>query len=127
MGDKDRRDDAPDMTPRDAEAPGPIDPEHESGSWEQTLAGQEAEVDSPQSASQVQDDDDDSGQVKGQEVRRGIVRELGSDEGLYAAGLRSIGQSWPVLRSWRYPLRRSASQRADPNPPTYSRSSVRFV
>ena len=28
---------APDLSPSDAEAPGPITPEHESGSWEQTL------------------------------------------------------------------------------------------
>lgn len=28
--------------PKPAEAPGPIDPAHESGSWEQTLAEQEA-------------------------------------------------------------------------------------
>jgi hypothetical protein len=65
MGDKDRRDDAPDMTPRDAEAPGPIDPEHESGSWEQTLAAQESEVDKPQSASQVQTTTTTAGKSKG--------------------------------------------------------------
>lgn len=39
---KQRADDAPDLEPSDAEAPGPISPEHESGSWEQTLAEQEA-------------------------------------------------------------------------------------
>lgn len=32
---KDRDKDAPDLSPSDAEAPGPITPEHESGSWEQ--------------------------------------------------------------------------------------------
>lgn len=33
--------DAPDLSESDAEAPGPITPEHESGSWEQTLAERE--------------------------------------------------------------------------------------
>lgn len=37
--------DAPDMSPSDAEAPGPITPEHESGSWEQTLDEQDARAD----------------------------------------------------------------------------------
>lgn len=40
---KERRPDAPDLdTPSDADAPGPITPEHESGTWEQTEAEQEA-------------------------------------------------------------------------------------
>jgi hypothetical protein len=34
--------DDPDLQPSDADAPGPITPEHESGSWEQTLEEQEA-------------------------------------------------------------------------------------
>ena len=42
MADKERRADAPDLEESDAEAPGPITPEHESGSWEQTLKQQEA-------------------------------------------------------------------------------------
>jgi hypothetical protein len=33
---------SPEDAQSDAEAPGPITPEHESGSWEQTLAEQEA-------------------------------------------------------------------------------------
>ena len=39
---KERAKDTPDLSPSDAEAPGPITPEHESGSWEQTLKEQEA-------------------------------------------------------------------------------------
>jgi hypothetical protein len=34
--------DEPDLKPGNAEAPGPITPEHESGSWEQTREEQEA-------------------------------------------------------------------------------------
>jgi hypothetical protein len=39
---EDARSSDPDLKPSDAEAPGPITPEHESGSWEQTLEEQEA-------------------------------------------------------------------------------------
>jgi hypothetical protein len=39
---KEKREGIADLKPSDAEAPGPITPEHESGSWEQTLAEQEA-------------------------------------------------------------------------------------
>lgn len=39
---KERDKDAPDLEPSDADAPGPITPEHESGSWEQTLEEQKA-------------------------------------------------------------------------------------
>jgi hypothetical protein len=39
---KETREGISDLKPSDAEAPGPITPEHESGSWEQTLAEQEA-------------------------------------------------------------------------------------
>lgn len=35
-------DKAPDLSPSDADAPGPITSEHESGSWEQTAKEQEA-------------------------------------------------------------------------------------
>lgn len=38
----DQRDDSTELEPSDAEAPGPITPEHESGSWEQTQQEQEA-------------------------------------------------------------------------------------
>lgn len=38
MADKERREGVSDLKPSDAEAPGPITAEHESGSWEQTLA-----------------------------------------------------------------------------------------
>lgn len=48
MADKERAKDAPDLKESDAEAPGPITPEHESGSWEQTLAERGAkEKDAP--------------------------------------------------------------------------------
>jgi hypothetical protein len=46
MADKERKErdpDAPDLRESDAEAPGPITPEHESGSWEQTEAQQKAQ------------------------------------------------------------------------------------
>ena len=42
MADKSQAKDAPDLKPSDAEAPGPITPEHESGSWEQTARENEA-------------------------------------------------------------------------------------
>jgi hypothetical protein len=37
----DQRDDQTELKPSDADAPGPITPEHESGSWEQTQEEQE--------------------------------------------------------------------------------------
>lgn len=41
----DQRDDSAELKPSEADAPGPITPEHESGSWEQEQDRQEKQED----------------------------------------------------------------------------------